>query len=203
MHNAGYSACPDCKGTRFVEDRSAGDVVCSNCGLVVEAHIIDERSEWRTFSDKDKEGADPNRVGGQTNPLLEGGGLSTIIGKGRDGDNSYMLNRLHTRSNNPDRGLISAFKKMGEICEMMQMSSSVVKDSACEMYKDAAECGKLKGRGIMAICAACLYMACRQNNVPRSFKEITAVMPAEVSKKDIGRCFLELKRFTKETASTK
>lgn len=23
-----------------------------NCGLVVEAHIIDERSEWRTFSDK-------------------------------------------------------------------------------------------------------------------------------------------------------
>ena len=22
------------------------------CGLVVEAHVIDERSEWRTFSDK-------------------------------------------------------------------------------------------------------------------------------------------------------
>lgn len=49
------------------------------------------------FTLQDKEGTDPNRVGGPTNPLLEGGGLSTIIGKGRDGDNSYMLNRLHTR----------------------------------------------------------------------------------------------------------
>eukprot|EP00983_Pelagomonas_calceolata_P102333 1158793-Pelagomonas_calceolata.AAC.5 len=29
MHNAGHTACPDCKGTRFVEDRSAGDIVCS------------------------------------------------------------------------------------------------------------------------------------------------------------------------------
>jgi hypothetical protein len=46
---------------------------------------------------QDKEGTDPNRVGGPTNPLLEGGGLSTIIGKGRDGDNSFALNRLHTR----------------------------------------------------------------------------------------------------------
>lgn len=112
---------------------------------MVEAHIIDERSEWRTFSDKvgvnkirmfkcrfllclpflltttygagryllgeraacihmcymtnmqDKESADPNRVGGPTNHLLEGGGLSTVIGKGRDGDSSYMLNKLHTR----------------------------------------------------------------------------------------------------------
>lgn len=46
---------------------------------------------------QDKESTDPNRVGGPTNPLLEGGGLSTIIGKSRDGDNSYMLNRIHTR----------------------------------------------------------------------------------------------------------
>lgn len=38
-----------------------------NCGLVVEAHIIDERSEWRTFSDKvcmgcDEEGAQRYRT---------------------------------------------------------------------------------------------------------------------------------------------
>lgn len=46
---------------------------------------------------QDKESGDPNRVGGPTNHLLEGGGLSTVIGKGRDGDGAYMLNRLHTR----------------------------------------------------------------------------------------------------------
>ena len=46
--------CPDCGGTRLVEDHANGDVVCRECGLVVESHIIDERSEWRTFADKVK-----------------------------------------------------------------------------------------------------------------------------------------------------
>jgi len=33
MHNAGYQNCPECNGSRFVEDRSAGDVVCYVRGL--------------------------------------------------------------------------------------------------------------------------------------------------------------------------
>ena len=44
--------------------------------MVVEAHVIDERSEWRTFGDKEGRdgGADPNRVGGPVNHLLSDGG---------------------------------------------------------------------------------------------------------------------------------
>lgn len=49
--------CPDCGGTRLVEDHANGDVVCRGCGLVVESYIIDERSEWRTFADKASHGA--------------------------------------------------------------------------------------------------------------------------------------------------
>ncbi len=45
----------------------------------------------------------------------------------------------------------------------------------------------LKGRSNEAISAACLYIACRQEGVPRTFKEIVAV--STVSKKEIGRCF--------------
>jgi len=45
----------------------------------------------------------------------------------------------------------------------------------------------LKGRSNEAICSACLYIACRQEGVPRTFKEIVAV--SVVSKKEIGRCF--------------
>lgn len=45
---------------------------------------------------QDKEGQDPNRVGGPNNPLLEGGGLTTMIGKGKD-DGSFALNKLHSR----------------------------------------------------------------------------------------------------------
>ena len=45
----------------------------------------------------------------------------------------------------------------------------------------------LKGRSNEAISAACLYIACRQEGVPRTFKEIVAV--STVNKRDIGRCF--------------
>jgi len=48
---------------------------------VLESRIIDERSEWRTFSDSDKQGDDPNRVGGPSNTMLADGGLSTSIGR--------------------------------------------------------------------------------------------------------------------------
>jgi len=39
-------------GSRFlVEDYRAGDLVCTQCGLVVHARCIDVSQEWRTFSE--------------------------------------------------------------------------------------------------------------------------------------------------------
>ena len=45
----------------------------------------------------------------------------------------------------------------------------------------------VKGRSNDAIASACLYIACRQEGVPRTFREICAV--SKISKKEIGRCF--------------
>lgn len=45
----------------------------------------------------------------------------------------------------------------------------------------------IKGRSNDAIIAACMYIACRQEQVPRTFKEICTV--SKSSKRDIGRCF--------------
>jgi len=44
--------------------------------------VIDFGSEWRTFSN-DMGNADPSRVGGTENPLLNGSDLSTVIGGGK------------------------------------------------------------------------------------------------------------------------
>lgn len=65
----------------LIEDYRAGDMICSECGLVVGDRVIDVGSEWRTFSNE-KAGVDPSRVGGPENPLLSGGDLSTMIGPG-------------------------------------------------------------------------------------------------------------------------
>jgi transcription initiation factor TFIIB len=47
--------CRNCaKPTAIIEDHSQGDLVCTECGLVLESRVVDESSEWRTFSDSDK-----------------------------------------------------------------------------------------------------------------------------------------------------
>ena len=74
----------------LIEDHRAGDMICSECGLVVGDRVIDVGSEWRTFSN-DKGGEDRSRVGGPENPMLGSSALSTILGpvlKGAN-DGSY------------------------------------------------------------------------------------------------------------------
>lgn len=55
------------------------------------------------------------------------------------------------------------------------------------LYLQVHDGKNLKGRSNDAKASACLYIACRQEGVPRTFKEICAV--SKISKKEIGRCF--------------
>ena len=114
------SYCPDCKKqTKVAFDHSAGDTVCTESGLVLEAHSVDETSEWRTFANESNDN-DPVRVGGPSNPLLTDGGLSTVIAKpnGAQGDFlSSSLGRWQNRGSNPDRSLILAFRTIANMAD--------------------------------------------------------------------------------------
>lgn len=115
-----FSYCPDCKkSTEVVFDHAAGDTVCVECGLVLEAHSIDETSEWRTFANEGHDN-DPVRVGGPTNPLLADGGLSTVIAKPNGSSGDFLtssLGRWQSRGSNPDRNLIQAFKSIATMAD--------------------------------------------------------------------------------------
>lgn len=166
-------------------DHAAGDMVCAECGLVLEQHSVDESSEWRTFSDSSS--SDPVRVGGPSNPLLTDGGLSTIISKpnGAQGDFMSSLGRWQNRGSNPDRSLIIAFRSIGTMADRLGLVSTI-KDRANEIYKKVEDLKSIRGRSQDAILAACLYIACRQEDKPRTFKEICSVANG-ASKKEIGR----------------
>ena len=127
--------CSQCKvQTTLVEDHAQGDLICTECGLVVESRTIDECSEWRTFSDSDKAGGDPSRTVGATNNMLSGGGLSTTIGRNPDGTFNQRLTRLHNREGNPDKVLMAAFSQIGDMADRMAMNQTI-KSGACELYK--------------------------------------------------------------------
>eukprot|EP00246_Nothoceros_aenigmaticus_P015228 TRINITY_DN6232_c0_g1_i2.p1 TRINITY_DN6232_c0_g1~~TRINITY_DN6232_c0_g1_i2.p1 ORF type:complete len:323 (-),score=36.20 TRINITY_DN6232_c0_g1_i2:337-1203(-) len=161
-------------------------MVCKECGLVLEAHSIDESSEWRTFSNESASN-DPVRVGGPSNPLLTDGGLSTIISKpnGAQGEFMSSLGRWQNRGSNPDRSLILAFRTIATIADRLGLVSTI-KDRANEIYKKVEDLKSIRGRSQDAILAACLYIACRQEDKPRTFKEIRSVANG-ASIKEIGR----------------
>ncbi|KAJ0043789.1 hypothetical protein Pint_17850 [Pistacia integerrima] len=120
--------CSDCKkSTEVVFDHSAGDTVCSECGLVLESHSIDETSEWRTFANESGDN-DPVRVGGPTNPLLADGGLSTVIAKPNGASGEFLsssLGRWQNRGSNPDRGLITAFKTIATMSDRLGLVATI------------------------------------------------------------------------------
>lgn len=181
--------CPQHPDAVLIEDHRAGDMICSECGLVVGDRVVDVGSEWRTFSNE-KGGEDRSRVGGPENSLLGGSDLSTMIGPaagaasfGADGAALYTNRRTVSSS---DRTLINAFRTISNMCDRINLPRTIT-DRANALFKMVHDGKSLKGRSNDAIASACLYIACRQEGVPRTFKEIVAV--STVSKKEIGRCF--------------
>jgi transcription initiation factor TFIIB len=157
-----------------------------DCGLVLEAHSVDESSEWRTFSGE-QSGADPNRVGEASNPLLGNKvALTTIITKGNASNTDVaLLGRWQNRGSNSDRNLLTAFATIATMADRLGLVSTI-KDRASEIYKKVEDIKSIRGRSQDSMVAACLYIACRQEDKPRTFKEICSVATG-ASKQEIGR----------------
>ena len=85
-----------------------------------------------------------------------------------------------------DRALVNAFKEISNMADRINLPRTIV-DRANNLFKQVHDGKNLKGRSNDAIASASLYIACRQEGVPRTFKEICAV--SKISKKEIGRCF--------------
>jgi transcription initiation factor TFIIB len=42
--------CPECEGAHLVRDYNRGELVCEDCGLVLDEQLIDQGPEWRARS---------------------------------------------------------------------------------------------------------------------------------------------------------
>ena len=161
--------------------------LAQECGLVLESHAIEETSEWRSFSDSDKAArGDPNRVGGPSNPLLTSGGLGTSLAKPTDAA-SHALSRMHSRGPDPDRALLASFAQISALCSLLGLPASA-KDSAHEIFATIKAQKTVKKRNVKAIHAAIVYIACRQQGIERTFREICGGAEG-TTVKEIGRAY--------------
>ena len=192
-----HMMCRECKEypPNLVEEFASGDMVCGSCGLVLGDRIVDTRSEWRTFSNDDQGSDDPSRVGDGANPLLNGSQLQTTIAFS-DGANarSRDLHRAQNKSTHDKstKTLLAAYKELGALCDSMHIQSNI-SNYAKQLFKQVHDAGVFRGKSQETIIAGCLFIACRQMGVPRTFREIFAV--TKVSKAEIGRIFKVLEKF--------
>ncbi|KAK2738033.1 transcription initiation factor IIB [Myotisia sp. PD_48] len=186
--------CPECKENPPNLVPESHETICGSCGLVLADREVDPHSEWRTFSNDDQNNDDPSRVGDAANPLLNGNQLETHISFGTGGARSRELHRAQNKmsSEKTNKALLAAYKEIGSLCDGFNIQKNVA-DTAKYLFKVVDDAKAFKGKSQDVIIAGCIFIACRQCKVPRTFQEIFAV--TRVSKKEIGRIYKALEKF--------
>lgn len=152
--------CEECKSKDLVTKSSEGTIVCQSCGLVQQSRIIDEASEWRTFSSETSQGngANPSRVGGKLNPLLSNFGIDTKL---TGGANATEIQKWSDRSSlsAKDKQISKGLRAIRDITTRLNLKEPVF-NKACEIYKEIEDRG-IKGISLTAKVATVVFIASR------------------------------------------
>jgi transcription initiation factor TFIIB len=81
---------------------------------------------------------------------------------------------------------------ISSLCDAVHIPKTV-QESAKHIYKMTDDAKLFKGKSQESIIAGCIFIACRQAKLGRTFKEIHSL--TNVSKKEIGRTFKQLEKF--------
>ena len=188
--------CGECESRNIHTDDVRGEVICNDCGLVINESTIDPGAEWRVFAGQDS-GQNKERAGMKTTLLLHDKGLSTEIdwqnkdysGKTITGNRSqlYRMRKWQRRarvSNSSERNLSVALAEITRMCSQMELPKSITEEAAM-LYRMAQKEKICRGRSIEAVVAATVYLTCRLTELPRTLDEISK--HARAGRKEIGR----------------
>jgi transcription initiation factor TFIIB len=190
--------CPECNSTHVFRDYDRGELVCDECGLVIDEQMIDLGPEWRAFDIE--QGEKRARTGAPMTYTIHDKGLSTEIGwKNKDSYGKsiptknraqlYRLRKWQRRirvSNATERNLAFALGELDRMAAGMGLPRNV-RETAAMIYRKAVNRNLIRGRSIEGVVAASLYGACRQCNVPRTLDEVANA--SRVGRKEIGRTY--------------
>jgi len=194
--------CPECGSDEVVRDEDSGEVVCSQCGLVISDVMLDQKPEWRAFTPDER--AAKVRVGSPTALAKFDKGLSTTFQPYKDahGRSLPMRERLKMMRlrkwqirarmhSSAQRNLSQAMNELTLLSDKLHIPTDI-EENAALIYRKALDEGLVRGRSIKSIAAASLYAACRVTRTPRS---LHAVVEASTrSRKEISRCYRLIQR---------
>jgi len=190
--------CSECGGDRLMSDYEQGELVCMDCGFVIDDKITDTGPEWRAFDDEQR--AKRTRVGAPLTYTIHDKGLSTLIdwhnedmyGKGlkpAQMSQVFMLRKWQRRirvADASEKNLAFALSEMSKIATSLNLPKNIL-ETAAVIYRKSVKKRLIRGRSIQGVAAAAIYMSCRKCAIPRTLDELAQVI--SVSKKEIGRCY--------------
>lgn len=188
--------CTECSSRNLSTNEHRGELVCNDCGLVIEENIIDEGPEWRNYANQPKDNA---RAGLPDNMLQHDKGRGTTFewkeAKGsRTRTQFYRMKKWQQQARvrtSVDRNLMTALQNLKKICFSLGLGETMT-TSAAEIYRKAVEKRLIQGRSNDSMLAASIYAATKLNGTPRTLPEISE--HSRVGQKEIGRCFRFLRR---------
>jgi len=195
--------CPSCGGKVAVRDHQRAVEICRSCGRVLREGMKDKGPEWRAFDEEERK--ERSRGGPPPTETIHDRGLSTQIDrKNRDArgkklspgrrQEMYRLRRWQKRSrteDGKDRNLAMAFNEIHRMASQLGLPDSV-RESASRIYRELSEKGRIRGRSVESLSSAALYIACRENQVPRTLEEVAGASHEEKVK--IGRDYRFISR---------
>ncbi len=184
--------CPECGSVNLTYDPQKGEIICNDCGLVVEESMVDEGRDAGGKFDKTEK---TSRGGAPISMQKFDGGLTTNVGEISD---IYKLDPSQTRkflrlkkwqervSTSIERNLRLAMAELRVIASYLHLPN-VIRDEAARIYNYVLQRGLVRGRSMESVIAACLYAACRSYNIPRTLDEMATA--SNVERKEIGRTY--------------
>jgi transcription initiation factor TFIIB len=198
INSSSLILCSLCnRDTNILTDQESGEVICTNCGSVMNDKVLETKAEWNTFDSEDRNSK--SRTGAPTSLAKHDRGLSTVIGKinkdaaGQQIDTA-MKNRINrwrkwdfrSQNSHAERNLHTAFIHLDMMKSALGLPDSVIEKIAY-LYRKIQERGLVRGRTIKGVVAVASYIACREMEIPRTLKEISDI--SNVREKAISKIY--------------
>jgi transcription initiation factor TFIIB len=155
-----------------------GYLTCSNktCGIMYK-DSVDFAAEWRYYGADDNNSSDPTRCGMPVNPLLKQSSFGCRVVCNYKSNYEMQKIRRYTEWQAMPYKEKSQYEEFQRITVMAQQSGipKIIIDDAMRYHKKISEQKTFRGLNRDGIIAASIYIACRDNNYPRTAKEIASM----------------------------
>src|SRR6478609_1589767 len=162
INSSSLILCSLCnRDTNILTDQDSGEVICTNCGSVMNDKVVETKAEWNTFDSKDSNSK--SRTGAPTSLAKHDRGLSTVIGKiNRDAAgqqiDTAMKNRigrwrtwdLRSQAHPTERNFHAAFSQLDILKSSLGLPDSVI-EKVAYLYRKIQERGMVRGRTIKGV----------------------------------------------------